>query len=331
MRTKAVYVVVSGDKDIYFEQAWVSAWSLKHYNPEMRVECVVDQDTYDNIVTGYRKKALEIIDELVKIEVPIEYTKKEQSRWLKTNLRNLVQGDYLFIDTDTVICDRLAEIDDFEHDVMMVQDSHCPLSKIPSRNNVQKDIVTILGKELNTDTFFNSGVIFCRDTEKARSLYEEWHKTWMLSRSKGIPVDQRALAIAMDGHDCVYEMDGIYNCQVRFSYKYLFKAKIMHFFNSPWYQDCINPFFGKQVYLEVKQNQGISVEMQNMILDCKSLFVAPSLTIAEEELAVRNTKAFSFLVRIQKRYPRYYSFIQWTAFIQHKLLSGIQKVTRRVK
>ena len=34
MKTKAVYVVVSKESDIYLEQAWVSAYSLKCYKTD---------------------------------------------------------------------------------------------------------------------------------------------------------------------------------------------------------------------------------------------------------------------------------------------------------
>lgn len=331
MRTKAVYVVVSGNSDIYFEQAWVSAWSLKHYNPNMRVECVVDRDTYNNILGSYRKKALEVIDEIVRIEIPIHFNRKKQSRWLKTNLRSLVKGDYIFIDTDTIICDKLDEIDDFEYDVMMVQDSHCPLSKISSKVVIQNQIEAICGKEIKTERYFNSGVIFCKDTPKARTLYEEWNRRWQESCKRGIYFDQKALAVALEGRDDVQEMSGIYNCQIRFSIRFLHKAKIIHFFNSNVYQDCINPFLGKDVYNHVKEEGRISPHIQEMIIDCKSLFIAPSLTIAEEELKIRNSKAFELLKAAYNHSTFYYTSLIKLSKIQLVVLSSVSHIVKKLK
>lgn len=37
MQTKIVYVVVADKDSIYLEQAYVSVWSLKYYNPDASV------------------------------------------------------------------------------------------------------------------------------------------------------------------------------------------------------------------------------------------------------------------------------------------------------
>ena len=34
MKTKIVYVVTTSDTDIYFEQAWLSAWSVRQYEAD---------------------------------------------------------------------------------------------------------------------------------------------------------------------------------------------------------------------------------------------------------------------------------------------------------
>ena len=61
---------------------WVGKidWELKHYNPEMEVECVVDPDTYDQVMGCYRRQALSVIDRLVRVEVPAQFGKKERSK-----------------------------------------------------------------------------------------------------------------------------------------------------------------------------------------------------------------------------------------------------------
>lgn len=329
MKTKAVYVVVSSDSDIYFEQAWVSAWSLKHYNPDMWVECVVDQDTYQQIQNGYRKGASSVIDKFVCVNTPNTLSKKETSRWLKTKLRKLVDGDFLFIDTDTIVCDKLDDIDAFDCDVMMVPDSHCPLSQITSVKMIQDQCMRIAGRKLVDETYFNSGVIYCKDTPKSHQLYDKWHSLWQEACKKGVVFDQKPLALIIEGTDYVQEMSGIYNCQVRFSVQYLADAKILHFYSDrSYYPDYTHPFFGVGIYQKIKELQEITDEIKALVLHGKSLFIAPTLLIGRDELDVRNSRAFSFLLRIRQHAPFYYNIILWLSYIQNRFLSLILKLKK---
>ena len=116
MQTKIIYTLVSENSDYYLEQALISVYSLRKHNPEATVELVVDKDTAATLVEK-RSKIKEYVTSIVEIDVPREYDKKRRSRFLKTNLRQLVKGDYLFIDCDTVICGKLDEIDAFDGDL----------------------------------------------------------------------------------------------------------------------------------------------------------------------------------------------------------------------
>ena len=51
-------------------------------------------------------KLKDMIDETIVIDLPHEYTNKEKSRILKTNMRNYVKGDFLFIESDGVVSDK---------------------------------------------------------------------------------------------------------------------------------------------------------------------------------------------------------------------------------
>ena len=103
MKTKIVYVVISTDNDIYLEQAWISAYSVKYYNPTAFITFVTDEDTYKGIVSSDRKNILQIVDEIIPIPLEKGLSNMKRSRWIKTNLRNLIKGDFLFIDTDLEI------------------------------------------------------------------------------------------------------------------------------------------------------------------------------------------------------------------------------------
>lgn len=309
MRTKAVYVAVSGEADVYFEQAWVSAWSLKHYNPEMEVECVVDPDTYDQVMGCYRRQALSVIDRLVRIEVPAQYGKKERSRWLKTSLRRHVSGDFLFIDTDTVICDSLEEVDSLLGDVLMVKDNHCLLTESFERKYIARDLTAMTGRRFEEDVYYNSGVIFSRDNSAGSMFFEKWHENWKKYLAIGVSNDQPSLAVTNRDLPTILDLGDVYNCQIRSSLRFFYKAKILHFFNSSQTLNLPHPFYTDEVYRFMKQAQGLNEVTQEMVLECKSQFYLDTFVLGGEERAMRDEYPAILLRELKEHHARSYKML----------------------
>ena len=65
MKLKIVYDVISTEEDNYFEQAWVSMFSLKHYNKNAYIVLLTDESTLMTINNTYREKAKSLIDDIV--------------------------------------------------------------------------------------------------------------------------------------------------------------------------------------------------------------------------------------------------------------------------
>ena len=178
MKTKIVYVVTSDETDVYLEQALLSVFSLRKHNPDDYVELVVDQDT-DATIAGKRKEVLKYIDNKVVVNVPEGYNKVCKSRWLKTSLRQLIKGDFLFIDTDTIVTDNLEEIDSFTGDIGAVKDQHVLIGEITSRKwlrvNAERD-GWIWSESL---AYYNSGVMYVKDSPFTHKFYQTWHNKWI--------------------------------------------------------------------------------------------------------------------------------------------------------
>lgn len=84
MKTKIVYVVASLDDDIYMEQAIVSAWSARYYNPDCQIEMVCDQDIFKTLDSGIRSQNKSLFNKIHVREFMPEQGMMERSRWLKT-------------------------------------------------------------------------------------------------------------------------------------------------------------------------------------------------------------------------------------------------------
>lgn len=304
MQTKIVYTLVSDNSDTYLEQALLSVYSLRLHNPQAIVELVIDQFTAKTIVDK-RKEIKKFITNLIEIEVPSELNKVQRSRYLKTNLRRFIKGDYLFIDCDTVICDNLDEIDSFDGDIGMVADIN---GDLPLKDNTVIERCHKAGfTDLKEKPYYNSGVIFSRDTETSHILYAEWNRLWLLSNEKGVSFDQPALCQANVNLGLpIYELNGTWNCQFKYTngYKFLKKAKILHYYS--------NNGVGKRSYAQdrifeyIKEKGGIDKAVDYIVKH-------PD-TILYSVMTINNDRAFEYFnsspIYLYQNIPSIYRFFE---------------------
>jgi lipopolysaccharide biosynthesis glycosyltransferase len=232
MRTKIVYTIVCDENSTYIEQALISVYSLRKYEPKTIVEIVTDKDT-EFLIRHGRNKILKYVNNIIAVECPQGFSPMQRSRYLKTNLRQFVKGDYLFIDCDTIVCNTLEDIDDVDADIAMVADINGELS-LSDRIIIEKCKKAGFSN-VKGHPYFNSGIIYVRDTPKAHQLYEEWYRLWKESDARGIPFDQPALCQANINTGLpIKELPGIWNCQIKFNngHQFLKQANILHYYSN---------------------------------------------------------------------------------------------------
>lgn len=241
---KFLYVLVSGEKDIYYEQTLCSILSLRHYNPDAFVSLIVDDGT-DKSFVGFRAEIKTLVQEYKVVEFGPEVSNMLRSRLLKTNMRNLIDGDFLFLDGDTAIVERLGEIPGDAGDVLAVADLHAgPNDRYHVKHGRFNASLQKLGFTLDLhDLYFNGGVIFAKDNAFAHRFFDKWHELYRFCNTHQIFTDQFSLneTNRLLGFP-LKELPGEWNCQVREAYNHLYrvktiypilcKAKIIHFFGS---------------------------------------------------------------------------------------------------
>lgn len=305
MRTKIVYDVISTSEDNYFEQAWASAWSLKYYTQGAYIIILTDIATKRTIYSDARKKSLEIFDEVITVNFEKEYSNKEKSRWIKTNMRRLVEGDFLFIDSDTIVCGDLTEIDNIKLNAIgAVLDNHCYSQEISSFPIFQNMYIKPMKEVFNIDydyknNMYNSGVLLVKDTPQSFTFFDSWHRNWEKSREKGECRDQLALLVTMQSFpNVIQELEGIYNCQIRNSIQYFIKSKIIHTFVSQE-NSSLSVIFGSEIYDNIKRNGGITPQVVDLLLGCKYSFNSPSFLMDKHWLSIRYNPAFIIINQLK--------------------------------
>ena len=256
MKTKIVYVLSLSDQGCFYEMFLLSVLSLRLHTPKCEVIVVLDKDSL-HMISDRTETILDGVT-MVGIDIPSEYQGYYGSRYLKTQLRNLVSGDFLYLDTDTIIAEDLSEIDDVQADIAAVTDGNGP------KELWNKNVAAVCRKcgidNPEAKPYFNGGVLFVKDTPAAYAFFERWHAGWqsMIKASNGL--DQMALLSASIqlGYP-IKELPGIWNCQILSSVaiNYFHQAKIIHYFSN-------GDFVDRVVIPHIKKNGGLGPEAQKL-------------------------------------------------------------------
>lgn len=239
---KYLYVLVHSETGFYLEQTYVSMLSLKHVMPNASISLIVD-DATDKITNNTFFCSIKtLITEYKVISLPTEMSATAKSRYIKTSMRQYIDGNFLYIDSDTIWASPINE-KDFTFDIMGVLDGH-----VPFRQNSNKDSIEKNFKKMNcfpnTEHYINGGVLFSRDSELSRDFFSQWHSKWLHTSQSGILIDQPSLNYVLNNIEPSEKklLPGEYNSQIINSWNFFFNAKIIHYFTSVYSEKIVFKF-----------------------------------------------------------------------------------------
>ena len=281
---KFVYVLISSDSDYYAEQAALSMYSLLLHNPGSHIVLVSDEDTLKSLTDG-RSLIKDYVSEYITVNPPVGFSPKERSRFLKTSIRQNVKGDFLFLDSDTIITGDLTDCHKSDCEIGAVLDCHKTADGNTQKFSYVKETKIALE---DYNLYFNTGVLFVRDTDNAARFFAEWHRIWNDDRTKNsTSIDQPAFAQADTAcNHLVREIDGRYNCQIVTpgAKKYFFDPLIIHYMSDlPYFSSF--PLKNKKLLATVREN-GISAEIENIVRNPQLAFLENSFILGGEELEI---------------------------------------------
>lgn len=271
MRTKFVYALVSSAADYYLEQAYVSMFSLKHHMPDAYIVLVTDEATSSSF-EGIRHLELQYADEIITVGLDPSFSQRQRSRLIKTSIRKYVAGDFLYIDCDTIISRPFQSLDSIQFDIAACVDSHCH----DYHDNPYRWFGLADGHALDWPideelTYFNSGVLFVKDTPVSHEFYKRWQENLLEGFSKGVLMDQPSFAKTnyQMGH-IVHVLDDIWNCELKHGVRYLKDAMIVHYLTTNTSPDCGSQVFRlneHDIFDEIKRSGIIPSEIESLADD----------------------------------------------------------------
>jgi len=232
---KVVYAVTSSGRDIYSVMTRVSVASIRISNPDFAIVLGCDDHSVVAMRQG-RDPLLDEVDELLVCRTP-PGDSAFRNRFVKTQLRLLVDGPFLFLDSDTLVRDNISEV--------FLLDTDIACAPNLSKDNIEKQLsvygeeILLMGWSHRQDVFVNGGVIFYNNTRGAALFAENWHLKWRDVSSSCLPLssyaateyrDQAALNAAIfDTAPRLEILPHRFNAQLKYSPGIVSSAVIWHF------------------------------------------------------------------------------------------------------
>ena len=228
-----VYVLSCGNSGFYPEQCLMSLHTLKKYNPDISVCVVIDEQT-SLVLAKTQYDAIYQYADIITRPVPSEFnTEKLRSRYLKTSLRRIVCGDFVFLDCDTIVCRPFTKSDLKNTVIGMIADLNAPLPL--SDPGALMKCQNAGFPDLQGVPYFNSGFFYVKDDPACYHFFDTWHMLWRESTQRGCSFDQPALCETNKRLGFpIQELPGEWNCQIKYpnSRLSLSRAFVLHYFSA---------------------------------------------------------------------------------------------------
>lgn len=258
MKTKIIYVLSSSFEDYFYEQCFISVMSARHYNPSAYIGLVCDDKTALTLI-GKRGEIKGLLTDLKIVNFDSKLDNTIRSRKMKIGLRQLIDGDYLYVDCDTLITGDLSAIDENPSSLAAVLDGHTLMPNHPMRDFFAEQNKHLSYSFEDVTQYFSGGVIYSKDNFESHNFYDIWKRNYEESLGHGIKLDEPPLSLTnVQLNFPMKELEGIWNCQIRFGALYLSSAKILHFCSKKNMPVCI---LGKKGFLAEIKKYGIHTPM----------------------------------------------------------------------
>jgi hypothetical protein len=231
MTLQIVYVLTTDGNDSHADLNLVSAMSARIHNPAAKIVLVCDEESAAALKQSSHR-ICSIVDSIVSVSTP-DGAAGFRNRFVKTRMRQAVEGPFLYLDADTVVRGSLG--------AAVFND--CDMASAPNHSGSGTpheipggELATF--SQLNWDTpsrwYVNGGVHFFQDNARVHRFFDEWHKRWQqCSSSTGKHFDQPALNSALNSCDLRFQwLPEGWNAQIHARPFTAANATIWHFYTS---------------------------------------------------------------------------------------------------
>ena len=223
----ACYVLTGGAGSVYADMTAVSVLSLFAIHPGTPVTVLGDDATVRGLAAGDGPLARHA--RLLAVPV-LDGDAAGASRSIKTTMREVLEGDLLFLDADTVVMRPIDPALAACRRPRLAHDRHLRSGGPALQFSPWVEELIARAVWPRPRAYFNSGVIWLPDTQATHRLTAEWRRRWLEGREHGVWKDQPALNVALDQLPAPIEpLAPAYNVHPDSTPQHIGQARILHF------------------------------------------------------------------------------------------------------
>lgn len=332
-----VFVLTSTTKDLYYEQALMSAFSLRKKMPSAEIAVLTDNKTFQSFTEENKRTALShYVSKIISVDFDDSVPNVDRSRLIKSSIPDYIEDSFLYIDCDTVICDDLSDIEKVDAVTGGVLDGHCMLDE-----HIHKKYFLARDKKLGFSgtkalgANINGGLILGKqDTPghkaETTALFKSWNEIWKYSAyEKHDKHDQSALNEAnfRTGLKMKF-LDGKWNCQPSHGgLAFLKDAKIIHYYSSEFSGKNYIPYYklaDKALQQKIKEAGDIPEDIKAMIDDPKFQFNPVHLINDSRIVSIMQSPLTFTLADIKAHCPPVFNFME-------AIVAGLRGMAKKLK
>lgn len=310
-----VYVLTATKDNLYREQSLISLYSLRQYD-DCPVVILTDDKTAPLVGEDFKALGAQI----KVIDFPDTVDCASRSRLIKTTIPNYITPPFLYIDCDTVICDKISNKIFPNCSIAGVLDGHTTLE-----NHIHKNYFLSRDKKLGFTATkklgfnVNGGVIYCgRGGEK---LFSKWNELWKECAKKGdkhdqSPLNEAILEIYGDKKDEGFSLlNGEWNCQPSHGgLQFLENAKIIHYYSSEFGGKSYTSYYKLgDPTLQESIRTGLTDEVKSLIRHGKFCFNSTHLVSDKRVISIMQSPLLFTLADMKEHTPIIFNLLESAA------------------
>lgn len=317
-----VFVLTSGENDLYYEQALMAAYSFRLYMPTARLVVLTDDRTAESFgrPDGKRAALKKYASEIISVPFPDDVPNIDRSRLIKTSIPDFIDDDFLYMDCDMIICGNLDCIQDQDCEMGGVLDCHVRIDGHLHKNNfLSRDRRLGFHGTQALRGNFNGGLIWAKKCGTSRELFRLWNELWKYSAyQKHDKHDQPCLNEANYRLGMkMRELDGIWNCQLaNGGLEFLGGAKIIHYFSSEFSGKHYTPYYklaDANLQRRIKEAGDIPDDIREMIRNPKFQFNKVHLISDSRIVSIIQSPLIFTFAEMKIKFPALFGLFEKTA------------------
>ncbi len=229
---KVVFVIVVDQKVKLLYELIAVAMAIKHLSPNVEIFIISDRKTSSLSLFQDAVRHLDAKPRIVDLGCFQDHAAVVRSRVLKSQMRALVEGDFLYIDSDALPLVDLRQVS-VAKSIAAAPDASQVNTKSFTPDWVVREYCAV-GWRSEPGIYLNSGVIAWKDDQKGREMGRYWHEHWLeLYLKRNIYKDQLSFNYMINHfRDSTEVLDQKWNGLVTADARFSSQSLVYHYFTS---------------------------------------------------------------------------------------------------